>query len=75
MAILLKSPYGALPAQLLFQGKAFGLGIDVLNLRTLGKAATFTAAASSGVLEDVVSEQARRLGLFVAVLAASMGKA
>jgi hypothetical protein len=58
-AIVLKTPYRAVPASLLSSGKAFGLGLDLPDLRTLGKAATFRAAEGSGVLEDVVRELAR----------------
>jgi hypothetical protein len=59
MAIVTKTPYRAVPAKLLFQGKAYGLGIDVPDLKTLGQAATFRAAEASGVLQEVVREHAR----------------
>jgi hypothetical protein len=59
MAVILKTPYRAVPAPLLFNGKSFGLGLDVPDLRTLGKAATFRAAESSGVLEEVARELTR----------------
>ncbi len=50
MAIVTKTPFRAVPAKLFFQGKAYGLGMDVPDLKTLGKAATFRAAESSMVL-------------------------
>ena len=59
MAIVTKTPYRAVPAKLFFHGRAFGLGIDVPDLMTLGQAATYRAAESSGVLHEVVREHAR----------------
>jgi hypothetical protein len=59
IAIVTKTPYRAVPAKLLFQGKAYGLGMDVPDLRTLGQAATYRAAESSGVLLEIVREHAR----------------
>jgi hypothetical protein len=59
MAIVTKTPFRAVPAKLFFQGKAYGLGMDVPDLKTLGKAATFRAAESSMVLMQVVREHAR----------------
>jgi hypothetical protein len=58
-AVVLKTPYRAVPAALLSRGKAFGLGLDLPDLRTLGKAATFRAAEGSGVLDEVVRELTR----------------
>jgi len=58
-AIVLKTPYRAVPVALLRSGRAFGLSYDLPDLRTLGLAATFRAAESSGVLAAVVAEHRR----------------
>ena len=55
IAIVTKTPYRAVPAKLNFQGKAYGLGMDVPDLRTLGQAATYLAADASVVLLATVS--------------------
>ncbi len=59
MAIVLKTPFRAVPGKVLYHAKSFGLGIDVPDLRTLGLAATFRAADASGVLTEVISEHVR----------------
>jgi hypothetical protein len=59
IAIVLKVPYQAVPVKLLRLGRSFGLSYDMPDVETLGKAAAFRAAMSSGVLEAVVAEHAR----------------
>ncbi len=56
LAVILKTPYRAVPPALLCNARAFGLGHDVLDLITLGQATTFRAAAASSVLQAVVRE-------------------
>jgi hypothetical protein len=53
LAVILKTPYRAVPAELLRSGKAFGLGYDTPDLETLGLASTFRAADASATLEQV----------------------
>jgi hypothetical protein len=62
LAIVLKVPYQSVPVALLRCGRAFGLGYDLPDLRTMGRAAAFRAAESSGVLEAVVAEHRRARG-------------
>jgi hypothetical protein len=62
LAVILKTPYRAVPSAVLRNARAFGLGHDVLDLGTLGLAATFRAAAASNVLHSVVQEHSRARG-------------
>jgi hypothetical protein len=62
LAVILKTPYRAVPPVLLHNGKAFGLSLDVVGLSTLGIASTFRAASSSCALPQIVAEHRRARG-------------
>jgi endonuclease/exonuclease/phosphatase family metal-dependent hydrolase len=59
LAIALKIPYQSIPVTLLRSGQVIGLSYNVPDLHTLGKAATFRAAETSGVLAAVLAEHRR----------------
>ena len=59
LAIILKTPAHAAATSVVFNMKAYGFGMDVPDLATLGLASTFRAALASNVLLDFVNEHGR----------------
>jgi hypothetical protein len=59
IAIVLKTPYQAIPIKLLRSGRSFGLSYDMPDIDSMGKAAAFRAAEASGVLAALVAEHSR----------------
>ncbi len=59
LAVILKTPYRAVPPAVLLNGKAFGLSLDVPGLGHLGLAATFRAACASSAFPLLIAEHRR----------------
>ena len=55
-SIILKTPAHAVPSQVLHQLRAYGGDMDVPDIRSMGRAASFRCAAASLVLADVTRE-------------------
>jgi hypothetical protein len=62
LAVILKTPYRAVPPLVLRHGKAYGLNSEVVGLQTLCQAATFRAASASCALPQIVLEHIRARG-------------